>query len=127
MSSEELGVWARKLPELFGKSGAGFGEGEKILVTPLRQPPKSRRPSSRANGAPAKSSHRILGLMRDISTSRGRSSRSRADYQRHIPRRSIGEEEEEVGPPKPDPEIDERGRYRYGDDDEPSNRITRLN
>lgn len=40
VSAEEFGEWARKLPELFGKSGAGFGERDGILVTPLIAPPK---------------------------------------------------------------------------------------
>lgn len=40
ISAEEFGVWAKKLPEYFGKSGAGFGERDCFLVTPLTAPPK---------------------------------------------------------------------------------------
>jgi hypothetical protein len=135
ISAEEFGIWAKNLPELFGKSGAGFGERDGILVAPLTAPPKrrvtsidscgfsvdefhfSRRPSLRASGKPSKPNHRVLGLLRDISPSRGRSSHVRSDHLRHLPHRSVDEQDEEDGPPKPDPEIDEHDRYRFDDDD----------
>jgi hypothetical protein len=40
VSAEEFGKWAKNLPELFGKSGAGYGERDGLLVTPLNAPPK---------------------------------------------------------------------------------------
>jgi hypothetical protein len=40
ITAEEFGHWAKKLPELFGKSGAGFGKRDEFLVTPLNAPPK---------------------------------------------------------------------------------------
>jgi hypothetical protein len=40
VSAEEFGKWVKRLPELFGKSGAGFGERDGFLVTPLSAPPK---------------------------------------------------------------------------------------
>lgn len=58
-----------------------------------------------------------ISTARDLSASRGRSTRVRNDLQRHLPRRSIDGQEEEDGPPQPDPEIDEHGRYRYDEDE----------